>query len=258
MKNQRYCFFILILFFPFSVYCQNEEEIKEPEGEFLYLFDGRLIREGEYMVEGPKYRMHYKYNGEDIFRTDIKYMKNGNGYFGNYKSQSIFGKDQFRFIKRKEVGIYDIFEAAHYVGGETYRASGGGIKNSPIQKKVSYYYSKGFGELKKADHKNLKADLGIFPNNDFPDIEKSILTYIKKGKRRKNSKTITLVTGMGIFLVGLVMSADAEQSSGTSSTDYRKGVAVSGAGLLCSISSFLIPKPEKQYLKALRAYNGTY
>jgi hypothetical protein len=150
-------------------------------------------------------------------------------------------------------------ESGGYVGNDGYYKSGGSSK--------SYYYAKGFSNLKNFTYKNLKEDLTVFPNSNFPEQEKIIVEYLDLGKKRQKNKWIRLAAGTGVFIVGGIIWNQAQgddtpgitpSNSETNKKQQRTGMIIAGVGFTGAVSALFMKKPFKSYRAALRAYNEVY
>ncbi len=262
MKN-LICALLLLVILPAAVYSQVRipkttpgNSTSEPQEPFLYLFDGTLLREGEFTGDKGLFTDRFYYSdGSRIQNTDIKFYQDENlNYYGNYRSEADKKYNTYNFALRKEKGTFSLYAS---------------LTSSPVPGGVSmtYFYARGFEDLKPLNYLNLKEDLGVFPNNKHPEEEKAILGLIEKGQTRKRNKRISLFSGLAVFSTGLVIAAIAEKNSTSqlygvtdpkSQKLQRTGILISTAGLGGMITSLVIPKPEKAYIKALKHYNRFY
>lgn len=254
MKPYNYAFLLLLLL-SFSSLAQDKKADLADDEHFVYLHDGTLFKTGDYIEKKALFRYNYFYkNGDKIKWRDIKFHQNKKGYYG---------KTDTRYAIREEIGTIDLFyqmeESGGHVGSDGYYKSGGSSK--------SYYYAKGFGQLKNFTYKNLKEDLTVFPNSNFPDQEKIIVEYLELGKKRQKNKWIRLAAGTGVFIVGGIIWSQAQggdipgitpSNSQTNKKQERTGMIIAGVGFTGAVSALFIKKPFKSYRAALRAFNEVY
>lgn len=259
--KKLYFIFLFLVIVSINSFAQK---VKQDSVEyFIYLSNGKLLSEGDFSIKKGIFRNKFRdKHGKKIKRMDIKFYRDSKGYFGSLVKKTIFGKDFSTLIPRVETGVFDIFreiEKSGYVGNDGYYHSSGSLK--------TYYYAKGFGDLKNLTYDNLIKDLCVEPNSLNNPQCTDILNTLEKGKKRRKTTLILLGTGITTMIVGGIIAKKGTgqpskldplfQTEGNTKIQNR-GLIISAVGFSVVVSSIVWPKSRKKYLEALRAYNKQF
>jgi len=210
----------------------------------LFLRNGTLLKQHEFEVESGLFgNRFFDSTGDKIAIKDIKFYQSKEARYGYYSKKATI---------RQETGTFDLY----FLSGTTGYYSGNRYMHGSPSK---YFYAKGFGDLRELKYRNLKSDLGVLPNNEFPEEEKIILDFLEKGKKRKLTKQVIIWTGISALIAGTILAESPGDNFWTSKKAGLKGgywLGIAGVGI--SGVSILMPSEHKFYLEALRAYNKVY
>lgn len=210
-----------------------------PNDHFIYLHNNTLLREGDFEVkQNLLFKRFFYPTGEKVNVADIKYFQDKKGYYAVFSG----GYDT---AKRLENGTFDLFVKYDYV------SAGPG----PGGTSRTYYYARGFGDLRRLQYKNLKADLILDPGAAYKTQNELINKYLEKGKTRRIVSLSMLGGGMATFLVGaLIYQSD---NGPVITPAQRTGLVIGIAGILTAGISLTI-NDDKPLIKALKEYNKVY
>lgn len=228
---------ILTLLFSLQLTAQDKPKNLEEGEHFIYLNNNKLLREGDYTVKkGLLLRRFYYLNGKKIKLKEMKYFQDSRGYFGVKNGYT---------LERTESGEIDLFFKIDYDGP---------INGSYSTRSKTYYYTKGFGDLKQLKYQDLMEDLELEKTGvGFNPKKNQILDLLEEGKRKRKTSIILLVGGIGTMLAGVLLSRPKEEMG----DPKVLGIVVSGVGLVGTVTGLVI-KPEKSYLKAIQEYNRLF
>lgn len=114
---------------------------------------------------------------------------------------------------------------------------------------IKNYYNKGYGDIKKAKHKNLLADLSENPAS---------LMYLDKYKKARNAQNIFSVVGIvsAVRGVALLIYDTNKQTVNQPTPNLSYSLATIGAGVVSSWVGFFISLSKPKHLKsAIDEYN---
>lgn len=236
------CLVLGLILLPLAIFAQKEKT--DTLSPMLYLRSGTLLKQHEFKVEdkltGDRF---FDNNGDKIGIKDIKFYQSKEARYGYYSRKRTI---------RVETGTFDLY----FLSGTSGYYSGNRYMNGSPSR---YFYAKGFGDLRELRYRNLKSDLGVFPNNEFPQEEKIILNLFEKGKKRRLTKQVIIWTGISVLIAGTIL---AESPRDNFWTRGKAGVAggywLGLVGVGISGVSILMPSEEKFYIEALRTYNRLY
>jgi hypothetical protein len=229
-----------LMLFSVCLFAQERPADLKPNDHFIYLLDNTLLREGEFEIKNNLLSKRFSYsNGDKIKLAEIKYFQDNKGYFavlpGGYGT-----------AKRTESGKVDLFTRYDYQSTGT----GGTMRTK------SYLYAIGFGDLKSLKYKNLSNDLVLdLSSGSRSNRNYEVLRYLEKGRTTNIVSNSMLAGGMGIFLGGLIAYSSAEKRQDASA--QGTALIVSTVGMVTAVVSLGL-KPQKSYLRAVRAYNKLF
>ncbi len=217
---------------------------------FVYLFTGEKIysevveHRDQFMGSG------YFLVGKEQYRADlVKFYKDASGFYANTKKLNVTGKSIFS--KRIITGRVNLFEQEKMYTTPSYIDAAGTFNPGTSSKTIKSYYNKGFGDLKKANYKNLKIDLADSPES---------MGYISKYRKYKNVQIILSVVGGALVATGITsyfIKSDVDRNA----PNYKEPnttpdmlIAVAGGGLIGCSYYLSFPKRDK-LKKAIEAYN---
>lgn len=239
MKLLLHTCLLLSLISSLGLHAQERPADLSPTDHFIYLHDNTLLREVDFEVKQNLLSRRFFFpSGEKINLADIKYFQDKKGYYAVFSS----GYDT---AKRLEYGTIDLFVKYDYVSTGP---GPGGISKS-------YYYARGFGDLKRLQYKNLKADLILDPDPAFKTQNELINKYLEKNKTRRTVSLAMLGGGLATFLVGGLIYESGDGPVVTPA--QRTGLAICLAGILTAGISVTINR-DKPLMNALKEYNKVY
>ncbi len=240
-------FFLLfgLTSFGISAYGQVDEN-----KYYLYLFSDSLLygKEIEYKIPflGPNY---FNIDSRRIELDIVKFYQNETGFYANTKSLSFSGISSFaERLKKGKINLYEKTtksQAMGHINPSTGMYMGGGGFS-----KTTYYYNKGFGDLKKANYSNLIIDLS--------DNAESLLSLNKYKSLRKTEVTFYTI-GAALFVGGFISLVNK-----TKDVDYDTephpnltgNAIIMGTGFACGIVGVTISFGKTKHLKkAIDKYN---
>ena len=234
---------LALLIFSFTSFAQKDIEELSSTENFVYLKDGTLLKDGEFVFKKKLFQNRYSHlNGDKIILRDISFYQDDKGYFAVQTGKTIFGQKTYEPIKRFETGRIDLFKkiTSTYDGKTSSRSS-------------IDYYSRGFEGLNSINYKNLKRDLILSDDENLKIHNELILSHLEKGKKNKKTGNTLLWAGLGTFVAGIGLTEAGKNN------DSLKllGNVTAGIGFVGAISSLIIhSKPS--YRNAIREYNKFY
>jgi hypothetical protein len=165
---------------------------------YAYLFDG-TIQYGNIVefrwgfLQAPKILVDNK----EIPVYNVKFYKSETGFFGNVGNKN--GSGAFAQRERKgKVNLYKLIQTqstgpTYYGGMGGAGGMGGYYMPGSTTRSVSYYYNKGFDDLKRVTYKDLMVDL----------VEnKTSVLHLSYYKKARNSQNACSLAGLGAVLAG--------------------------------------------------------
>lgn len=248
-------FFIPLCFL--ALLCQETiaqdkpKDLKDNE-YFIYLKDNTLLREGDYedrsnMLLESRF---FDLNGKKIKSNQIKYYQTESGYFGI----KYFGKNKkstYATGRRLKAGEIDLFKSV-----KSYHAGVDSRGTPQRSTSVSYYYARGFRDMQLLNYDNLHRDLIMVKDSQHKKGTSLVIEYLEKGRKLKKTTTTLILGGLGVFLVGSVISGGTIKEG--QEVRYITGMGIAIGGLLTTGFALVLPKPKKHYFRAVDEYNRMY
>jgi hypothetical protein len=216
--------------------------------EYVYFFTDSVIY-GNVDYKKPFFGPAYlKVDSLKIQLDKVKFYKNQTGFFANSKNINFSGTSSFSERIRK--GRINLFEKENINYSPGQFSSTGMYMGGSTTKTILNYYNKGFGELKKADYKNLSIELADNPES---------LIYLNKFKSVQKTQNVLYAVGGALFVAGFATlvnkTYDVDYDTEPSPNVTSNLVAI-GLGAGCFLVSYTISFSKPEYLRdAVDAYN---
>ncbi|WP_114783159.1 hypothetical protein [Botryobacter ruber] len=217
---------------------------------FIYLYSDSVIYARTIDYKTPLLGgAHLIVDARKVKGELVKFYQNEKGFFANTSNLNFTGGTTFsERIRKGKINLYELetvnYSPGHFSPGTGMYTGGGSSRN------IKNYYNIGFGELKKADYKNLSVDLGENPES---------LAHLNKYKSNTNTQTILYVVGGAAILGGIISFANSgepqnnEVHATPNMTVPLIGLGIGGASLW---TSYLISLSKPKHLRsAIDAYN---
>lgn len=216
--------------------------------EYVYLFtDSVIYGNVDYMQ--PFFGSAYlKVDSLKVQLYKVKFYKNQTGFFANSKNINFSGTSSFSERVRK--GRINLFEKENTTCNPGHFTPTGMYAGGTYYKTILNYYNRGFGDLKKANYKNLSVELADNPES---------IVYLNKFKSVRNTQNVLYVVGGAILVGGFATlvnkTSDVDYDTEPSPNVTGNLVAV-GVGMGCFLVSYAISFSKPQHLRdAIDAYN---
>tara|TARA_B100000809_G_C14936745_1_gene458902 strand:- start:58 stop:783 length:726 start_codon:yes stop_codon:yes gene_type:complete len=215
---------------------------------FAYLFSGEKIYSNnvEY-ITGNFSKSYFLLGDKKIENKNVKFYKNSSGFFGNTSMLDFIGR--MGFAKREVKGNINLFKE-ETVSNTMIMGGNGMMTSMGPNYFVDYYYNLDeFGDLKKANYKNLNTDLSSNPNSMF---------HLKKFKSVNQRKTILYIVG-GIVVASGVASLINKTSNippGEETPSMTGSAVIIGIGFGTLVTNYLTTRNRhKHVVKAIEEFN---
>jgi hypothetical protein len=230
-------------------FAQDVDETKN----YVYLFNGS-VEYGNIVEQGGFFKGKIKLDGKEFSTREVKFYKGETGFYANIAHIKRGTRTFAQRETKGKVNLYRLVQTSYQPGGYTPGFggmggmgggyySGGGVRTS-----VTYYYNKGFGEVKKASYGNLKEDLA--------DNQKSMLhlSYYKKARNIQNGCMFGSVASL---IGGFVLAANAlsNQKPGEKANNMPLIIGFGGSIVFAIVSAVFAFKKHKHMKAAISAYN---
>jgi len=236
------CLVLGLILLPLTAFSQKEKT--DTLSPMLFLRNGTLLKQHEFEVESGLFGIRFfDSSGDKIGIKDIKFYQSKEARYAYYSKKATI---------RQETGTFDLY----FLSGTSGYYSGDRYMHGSSSK---YFYAKGFGDLRELKYRNLKSDLGVFPNNEFPQEEKIILDFLEKGKKRKLTRQVMIFSGLTALITGYVLAQSSNDNFWTRNKAGISGgywLSFTGAGIMGA--ALIIPKERRFYIEAFRTYNRIY
>jgi hypothetical protein len=227
------------------------DSIENLNRNFLYTYMGDIIY-GRIIDHKTPFlgRSRFEVDSKEIQPDIVTFYKNETGFYANTKEVNSSGSSIFTVrIRKGRINLYEK-ETTNYSPGY-FSVSTGMYYGGYITKTIKNYYNKGFGELKKANYKNLRTDLANDPES---------MLYLDKYKSISSAQTVLQIVGGGLIVVGFATlinnTKDWHGSDKQSEPNVTGNIVTIFMGGVCFLTSYCLSfsKP-KQLRKAFDAYN---
>lgn len=229
------------------------DSIEDLNKHFIYTNTGEIIFGKNVDYEKPFLGSPFIQIDTKKFQLDkVEFYKNETGFYANTANISFSGSSAFsQRIRKGKINLYEK-ETTNYSPGHFNSATGmysGGFST----KKIKYYYNIGFGELKKANYKNLCIDLANKPES---------VIYLNKYKLANKTQIALTVIG-GALIVGGFATLNNKTSNSDMANSQADEPNISGnlaticigAGCVCASYIIYLSKP-KHLKRAIDLYNN--
>jgi hypothetical protein len=243
------CILVISLLCSQVFLAQDVDETKN----YVYLFNGSvqygtIVEQNNGLFMGGKIRVDHN----EFSAKEVKFYKGETGFYANVGNLRGGGSRNFAQRERKgKVNLYKLVQTYYSSGGYTpgFGGMGGGYYGGGgMRTSITYYYNKGFGDVKKAIYRNLVVDLS--------DNRKSMahLTYYKKAQ---NAQLGCMLGAFATFIGGsvLMFSSLSAKKPGERTTLAPMYIGF-GGGIALGIASAVYAVKKHKHLKAaIDAYN---
>lgn len=176
--------------------------------------------------------------------SEVAFFRNYHGYFANLNK--IYNDRAERYALRIKEGKINLFEEVEFeaYAEENLAVTEGGDNEMLATNESFQFFSKGDGEVKKANYKNLRLALA-----DNPESNKEMSVF----RNFRYAQIGLVAAGVGILTYEMVRQNDAVNASSDESIRFTPMVAL---GIIVGGSSYLLERP-KQNAKwfAVDSYN---
>jgi hypothetical protein len=245
---KRICFLMLILMCAQVFFSQDVDETKN----YVYLFNGTveygtIVEQGRGLFQGSKVRV----DNREWSAKDVKFYKGETGFYANIGNGRGGASRTFAQRERKgKVNLYRLIQTYYSSGGYTPGFGGMGGSYSPggTRTSITYYYNKGFGDVKKALYRNLVVDLA--------DNKKSML-HLSYYKKARNIQNACVLGSIGSLIGGMVLMVSATNNKRPGEkTNFTPMYLGFGGSVAFAIGSAVYAFKKHKHLKgAIEAYN---
>jgi hypothetical protein len=223
-------------------FAQDVDETKN----YVYLFNGsveygNIVEQKMGLFQGAKIRADNK----EWSPKEVRFYKSERGFYANIGPAK--GKTSRTFAQRERTGNINLYRLVQtYYTGAGY-TSGGGM-GGRSGRSVTYYYNKGFGDVKKANYKNLSVDL--------VDNKKSLL-HLSNYKRAYNMQSGCLFGVFASVVGGQVIMSIAEKNKRPGEKlNYAPLFVGFGSAIVFAVATAVFASKKHKHLKAaIDAYN---
>jgi hypothetical protein len=230
----RYFIFFLFILVSISGFCQKTET----KLHSVQLFSGDIFEGTRLIYANPILKTPvFELDEKKFDSPTVAYFQNNHGYFANLTN--IYGPKNERYairIRSGKINLFEEIEIEPYAGDEL--AASDSEENEMLATgEVFGFYNMGTGEIKKANYKNLRADMA--------DNE----TATKELKEYRNMRLLQfglIGAGAGIIAFDIFRQRDNNVEF---TVPIALGIAIGGS------SYFLEAKKEDALWMAADAYN---
>jgi len=222
----------------------NSQNLKN----FAYLFSGEKIHSTNIEYISKTFSKSYFLVGDKKIESEnVKFYKDYSGFFANTINLNFTGGTSF--AKREVKGNINLFKKESV--SNTMIMGGNGMMGSMGPNYfVDYYYNLDeFGNIKKANYKNLKIDLSSNQNS---------MLHLKKFKSVNQRKTILYIVG-GIVVASGVASLINKTSNippGEETPSMTGSAVIIGIGFGTLVTNYLTTRNRhKHVVKAIEEFN---
>lgn len=235
------------------------DSIENANKYFVFTYTGEFIAGNSVVYKRPIFGASYiTIDTKEITSRSIAFYKNQQGFYAN--AQAVNGTGKPAFSPRVSKGKINLYERETVSPGAGYsNPTTGMYMAGGTTKKVEQYYNTGFGELKRANYKNLSSDLA--------DNQVS-MKYLNEYHQLSQTQTGFMIAGAALIVGGFATLIHKENTAGENPPPYSsenpraKEVDISGnlaaifLGVGCTTVSYFISLSKPAKLRsALDAYN---
>jgi hypothetical protein len=216
---------------------------------FIYTYDGRVIPGRIIDYKKPLFEEGYlEVDKQKIFQEVAKFYVNETGFYANLKTLKLSGRSEFaERVRKGKINLYTLvkYNTAPGFGGGP---NGMVMTGSVTTKTILNYYNIGFADLKKANYKNLLADLQSNPNS---------MIHLNKYKSNKGAVTALYVIGSAVLVVGVTSLYNKTKDPNITpepNVTINIVALVSGAGII-GLGTLVSTLNDKNLVKAIDEFN---
>ena len=223
------------------LYCQKSKN-------FAYLFSGEKIYSTnvEY-VQKSFSKSYFLVAKEKIANKNVKFYKTNSGFFANTINLNFTGETSF--AKREVKGNMNLFKKES-VSNTMMMGANGMMGSMGPNYFVDYYYNLDeFGDIKKANYKNLEIDLSSNQNSMF---------HLKKFKSVNQRKTLLYVVGGIIMSAGVasLINKTSNIPQGEETPNATGSAVIIGFGFGTLVTNYLTTRNRHKHVKnAIQEFN---
>jgi len=216
--------------------------------DYVYFFTDSILY-GNVDYKKPFIGAAYlKVDSLKIQLDKVKFYKNQTGFFANSKNINFSGTSSFSERIRK--GRINLFEKENTNYNPGHFTSTGMYMGGTTSTTILNYYNRGFGDLKKANYKNLSMELADNPES---------LIHLNKFKSVQSTQNVLYVVGGALVVGGLATlinkTKDVDYDT-EPSPNVTSNIVTIGLGAGCFLVSYTMSFSKPEHLrKAVDAYN---
>jgi hypothetical protein len=175
----------------------------------------------------------FQLDDKNFEASEVAFFRNYHGYFANLNK--IYNDRAERYALRIKEGKINLFEEVEFEAyAEENLAIPEGGNNEMLATNESFqYFSKGDGEVKKANYRNLRLALA-----DNPESKKEMNVF----RNFRYAQIGLAAAGVGILAYEMVRQNDAVNTSSDESIRFTPMVAL---GIIVGGSSYLLERPKQ-------------
>ncbi len=241
-------------------YEKGKDTTEQIDGNHLYLFSGKIIPGKNIELKDPFFGSRYfSVDGEKHKDAQVKFFQNDEGYFANTIPFSHVSSSTF--AKRIKKGRINLFEQTNH--GATNMAYGYGVSpgfggygmNGPVGgfgvgislPTTTFYYNKGFENIKKIDFYGLRDDMADDP------LALSALNHWNKTRKNGNLFMISGILFTGISFAAFI--SKVTESENPNVTIELIGLSIGTASLWVKYFGWDQGMNPKNLKQAIEIYN---
>lgn len=219
---------------------------------FIYTFDGRVMSGKKIEYKKPFLNENYfLVDDKKIAQEIVKVYKTEMGFYASIVNLKNSGKPEYALrIRRGNINLFEIEKTNMSPGVHSVGPHGAMMPGAPgMYTSITNYYNIGFGDLKKANYKNLSIDL-----KDNPKC----LLHLNKYKANRGPITVMYIVGGAVSAIGAITLYNKTKDPDVTPKPNVTAnvVAFLGGGVIIGIGGFVSKFNDDNLVKAVDAYNG--
>ena len=235
----------LLLFCLKLITAQNVDESKS----FYLLYSDTTVHycndlELKKSIFGPRY---FIIDSEKVMPSMVMFYKKGSGFYANTRKLTLWGRSNFYARKKKgKINFYEEYSERRNMSH--YNTITGAVTSGGTTKVYTYFYHKGFSEIKKATYKNLIVDL-----SDNPQAVIHLNKYNSQRKAQHTLNTVGVALVVGGF-ISMIMQDDFDPQDNPRSAIIP--FSIMGVGFGCTTTARIFTRTKYKHMKrAIEVYN---